>query len=298
MKKEFKRVVIWGHKLHSHTHSYIHNAFYRAFLSMGYEVIWTDDNDPLASSFSPKDALFITEGQVCKNMPLVKGNTYILHNCYDEKMWDVIRNEQIDYLKLQVYTNDVLNYNLPEIEPFLFYDEPGKMLYLPWATDLLKHEIIPFPVIPKTTTSFWCGTIGDGEFGNREQINPFINACRDNGIDFKHVSGVSIEENRELISKSYMAPAIVGRWQKEKGYIPCRIFKNVSYGCFGVTNSLVVHKLFEEKTVYSEHEYELFELTIERMKSAGYNRRLANMIKFVRDKHTYINRINTILNLL
>lgn len=28
---EIKKVVIWGHKLHSHTHSYIHNAFYNAF---------------------------------------------------------------------------------------------------------------------------------------------------------------------------------------------------------------------------------------------------------------------------
>lgn len=298
MKKEFKRVVIWGHKLHSHTHSYIHNAFYRAFQAMGYEVIWTDDNDPLASSFSPKDALFITEGQVCKNMPLIKGNTYILHNCYDEKMWDVIRNENIDYLKIQVYTNDVLNYNLPEIEPFLFYDEPGKMLYMPWATDLLPNEIIPFPVIPKTTKCWWVGTIGDGEFGNCEQINPFINACRDNGIGFDHATGKSVEENIKLISESYMAPAIVGRWQKEKGYIPCRIFKNVSYGQFPMTNSAAVHKIFEERIIYSEYEYELFELMIKKMRSNTYKRQLIDSIAFVRNKHTYINRINTILNLL
>ncbi len=27
------KVVIWGHKLHSHTHSYIHNAFLVAFIN-------------------------------------------------------------------------------------------------------------------------------------------------------------------------------------------------------------------------------------------------------------------------
>src|SRR5690348_13238916 len=26
----FEKVIIWGHKLHSHTHSYIHNGFYHA----------------------------------------------------------------------------------------------------------------------------------------------------------------------------------------------------------------------------------------------------------------------------
>jgi hypothetical protein len=36
-KKEIKQIVIWGHKLHTHTHSYIHNAFFRAFQKMGYK---------------------------------------------------------------------------------------------------------------------------------------------------------------------------------------------------------------------------------------------------------------------
>ena len=31
MVMEFKQIVIWGHKLHSHTHSYIHYAFHKAF---------------------------------------------------------------------------------------------------------------------------------------------------------------------------------------------------------------------------------------------------------------------------
>jgi Lrp/AsnC family transcriptional regulator for asnA, asnC and gidA len=33
-----KKVVIWGHKLHSHTHSYIHNGFYIAFKHLGYDI--------------------------------------------------------------------------------------------------------------------------------------------------------------------------------------------------------------------------------------------------------------------
>ena len=41
---KFSQIIIWGHKLHSHTHSYIHNAFYIAFKYLKYKVLWLDDN--------------------------------------------------------------------------------------------------------------------------------------------------------------------------------------------------------------------------------------------------------------
>lgn len=298
----FKHVIIWGHKLHSHTHSYIHNAFFRAFESMGYDTHWFDDKDfeenPLVRSFDYNECLFITEGQVCAKMPIIKGNSYVLHNCYDEGMWNTIKDNGINHLKLQVYTDDVLKYNVPMIEPAIYHDAEGKMLYIPWATDLLPNEIVPYPVTAKTNVSNWIGTIGDGEFGNRDQVNAFINACRDNGVEFEHGSNLSMEDNRQKIAESYMAPAIVGRWQKEKNYIPCRIFKNISYGQFGITNSKKVYELFEQKIIYSEHEYELFGLMVEKMKSPTYIQELTDLIKFVKEKHTYVNRINTILSVI
>lgn len=44
---DIKQVVIWGHKLHSHTHSYIHNGFFLAFKHMGYNTLWLDNNDDI-----------------------------------------------------------------------------------------------------------------------------------------------------------------------------------------------------------------------------------------------------------
>ena len=40
--KDFKKVIIWGLPLHSHTHSYIHDCFFKAFTSMGYDTVWVD----------------------------------------------------------------------------------------------------------------------------------------------------------------------------------------------------------------------------------------------------------------
>ena len=43
----FNKIIIWGHKLHSHTHSYIHQAFNIAFTHLKYNVLWLDDNDDI-----------------------------------------------------------------------------------------------------------------------------------------------------------------------------------------------------------------------------------------------------------
>ncbi len=307
---KFKHVIIWGHFLHDHTHGYIHQAFYCAFKHLGYDTYWLGDSDFEPNSkltnfvkdqvtYEFKDCLFITEGQTCKNMPIIAGNSYILHNCYDEAMWEKIHAENVNYLKLQVYTDDVLGYaDAKLIEPCIYYDDIGRILYMPWATDLLPEEINVNPTTEKTNVSFWVGTIGDGQFGNRHQINAFINACRDNGIDFQHANNLSMEENQQKIAESYMAPAIVGEWQKGKSYIPCRIFKNISYGQFGITNSKRVYELFNRKIIYSEHEYELFGLMEEKMKSPTYKEELTALITFVRDRHTYLNRIETLLSVL
>ena len=42
--KELK-VVIWGYPLNSHTHSYIHSSFYKAFKYLGHNVHWFHDDD-------------------------------------------------------------------------------------------------------------------------------------------------------------------------------------------------------------------------------------------------------------
>ena len=67
------KIVIWGHKLHSHTHSYIHYGYWRAADYLGHEVYWYDDTDNVMDvDFS--NSIFITEHQVCKNIPLRKAD--------------------------------------------------------------------------------------------------------------------------------------------------------------------------------------------------------------------------------
>lgn len=295
----FDKVVIWGHKFHSHTHSYIHNAFFKTFQYMGYDTYWFDDNDEL-SNFNFSNSLFITEGQVDKRIPIRSDCEYILHNCSSSKYQSLPSN---NWFNLQVYTDDVLSLSTAtKIETCIYYDLKNKCCYMPWATDLLPDEIEKIKqeltdISQKSTVIWWIGTIGEGKFGNINELSPFMKACQENEISFTHVTGLSVEKNIELIKKSYIAPAIVGKWQQEVGYIPCRIFKNISYGKLGVTNSYRVYELLEKKIIYNSDTYELFYDAQERTDNISLDE-IKELMDIVKTKHTYINRIQTLLYFL
>jgi len=42
---KYSKVIIWGHPLYSHTHSYVHDAYYKAFKHLGYETYWFYDEE-------------------------------------------------------------------------------------------------------------------------------------------------------------------------------------------------------------------------------------------------------------
>lgn len=294
----FDKVIIWGHKLHTHTHSYIHNAFYRAFQHMGYQTYWFDKYDAL-HNIDVSNALFITEGQADENIPLRSDARYILHNCDVRKYQPFF--QQGHCIILQVYTDDVLPRPVTKVEDFIYYDLADKCIYMPWATDLLPHEIDAIkkelPKIKRKKVVWWIGTVGAGEFGNIEQIAPFQKACEEHGIKFRNAMGKNVQDTIKDIQISYLAPAIVGKWQQKVGYIPCRIFKNISYGQMGVTNSRHVYNLFKGKIVYNSDTYQLFYDAQKRMKTMT-QKELFDLMDFVRDHHTYINRIETLLSFL
>lgn len=290
----FEKVVIWGHKLHTHTHSYIHDAFYKTFRHLGYETYWFDNSDDV-SGFDFANTLFLTEGQVDDRIPMRNDCDYMLHN------WDPSKYTAIDpanRICFQVYTHDVFKVsNIIQLDDFIYWEPEGQCLFMPWATDLLPEEIeackMKLP-LNRSSVVYWVGTIGEGLFGNKKQIDPFIQACRENGLLWRHLTGLDVNKSVQFIQESYLAPTIVGQWQLEKGYIPCRIFKNVSYGQLGITNSATVNELFKGKIAYHPDSYQLFYVAKSKLETHTNEDQIA-LMDFIKEKHTYVNRINTLL---
>jgi hypothetical protein len=294
----FNKIIIWGHKLHTHTHSYIHYGFYKAFKYLNYDILWLDNNDNI-NNIDFHKCLFITEGQVDRNIPIIEDSIYILHNCDGNKY------KNIKYkFNLQVITKADLNrykfYKIPNEYGYYHSD----LLMICWATDLLPDEInkniekVKNDEINSENELYFIGMMLDVW----DKVSIW---CNNNNIKFINKGGfsnnVSSEENMVYIQKSILAPAIQNKWQVDNGYIPCRIFKNISYGKMGLTNNLFVNELFNNELIYDNdidnllNKGLLFNKNIFDKNIFNNKNKLIKLMEYVRDNHTYINRINALL---
>ena len=85
----YKNILIIGHELHSHTHSYIFNGIYKALIALNYNVDWIqndDDINKVKSLISSKIQydIIITELYYNKNIPIIENCTYIIQQPFLE----------------------------------------------------------------------------------------------------------------------------------------------------------------------------------------------------------------------
>ena len=297
---DIKQVVIWGHKLHTHTHSYIHNAFYKTYTHLGYKTIWLNNNDNI-NNIDFSNTLFLTEGQVDNGIPIRKDSYYILHNCNMDK-YNIIPKSNI--LIIQVFSNDVIKRNEQKIDEYIYYNqsknnESYSILYMPWATDLLPEEINNnilnlYNIKIKREINF----VGY----ETPEWNIVKNFCNVNKIAYNSRGGfqnnVDALTNQQLIKQSFIAPSIQTKWQVDNGYIPCRIFKNISYGRMGVTNSYTVFQLFKKSIVYNPNINICLKMAINFENNTNEYKKniIIPLMCDVRENHTYINRTQTIFD--
>ena len=312
------KYLIWGYKNVYHTHSHIHEGFYRTLKKMGKNVEWMDESFEL-KNYDITNTLVITNHDCLydagywpwsvrrvSSLPISEEAFYVVHGSNDHAETREIFYGKSNHLSWNVYNDRsaqlTSTYGIPLTQTvFLAEDTPfypeQRHLEFRWATDLVPEEIEmnkPKELLSlKNTIINWVGTIWQV---NGEEISQFIKACKEDGVEFKHIGAgqkgvVSIEENIKLVRESYMAPAISGTHHLTEGYAPCRIFKNISYGQFGITNNKRVQDIFNGNLIYNPDPYKLYYEAKERLSSISV-KELHDLMDFVAENHTYINRIN------
>lgn len=296
---KINKVVIYGHKLYKHTHSYAHYGFFKAFKFLGYDTVWLDENDNV-SDINFKNSLFITEGQTDNNIPMNSSSYYCLHNCGLNKY----KENNCKILSVQVlHTKKYLQFGPNN---FQFFNPKELSVVFPWGTDLLPMEIEKLePINNFNNLVYWIGTYGGGEFGNVDVIHPLELFCKEKGLEFIRIdpwaSPVSIDEHVTLIRQSFFSPSFQGKWQLNAGYIPCRVLKLTSYGQYPITNSIDVYNLFQEESVllkdldFNTMYEELYKI---KKDLHLYQKKTKSLQNYIKENHTYLNRCNFILNAL
>jgi hypothetical protein len=328
-KNKFKKIIIWGHKNSRHTHFHIHYGYYKAFKFLGYDTFWFDNQDKI-DDFDFDYSLFFTEDQAHHGIPLKKLSSYVLHNCRLDKYIEF----GCDFINLVNYLNtfkqcfEKKQSGLEGLNAYTYYEDSTRSLIQPWATDLLPYEFSE--TIHRLNNDHkhvnYVGTVWGP---NEDLIAQFDRACRSHGKIFKnHVSfgaawkanqsvlgaGVRkivskiadqffptpIDEScaRKLVLNSYIAPDLRNMDHVNRGYIPCRIFKNISYGKIPATNSVYIQNFFSEQLPYSCDMDSLFDVNVSLLSNPKNITNYKNVLFEVRNNHTYINRINSILEIL
>jgi hypothetical protein len=258
INKKFNKIVIWGLKKKYHTHRYIHKAFYENAKKLGYDVIWVEDEEKNAKLIKPSDLIISAEviGKMVPekikiedyNLPIRKDVYYCLHNYKD------IFKSNLDFnhlLNLQVYTTLEAEESDVKLGPVTYFNTKSRTLYQPWGTDLLSKEF-KRPVFNQNKLIFWIGSIWNdrNNHGNLEQIADLKRVILKNKLRFIHLRFIPDYLNRFFIRISRIAPAIAGRHQVNVNYLPCRMFKNISYGQLGFSNVEKFNDIFKSSNIY------------------------------------------------
>jgi hypothetical protein len=234
--RKFKKVVIWGLRRQYHTHRYIHQGFYQNLKKLGVPAVWADYH--AKPSLIEKGDLVISSAVQGRGvgkieLPLADGVYYCLHNFAE----DVVAKIPAPYrVSLQVYTSkaDAADQKWGEVT---YFDTKTQTLFQPWGTNLLPEEF-KTPTFNNHKRVVWVGSVWNNPLGqgNVNEMGELKRALANNAIKFSAVRFVPDWLSIALIRYSRLAPAIAGRWQAENNYLPCRMFKNISYGQLGFSN--------------------------------------------------------------
>ena len=330
--KTFRQVIIWGFPLHSHTHSYIHGAWVKTFHHLGINVHWFHDKE-YPTNFDYSNSCFITEGWADDNIPVNSSSTYFVHIAKNPAKYlsKGARLIEIRYNVLEIYDFNY-DYVLPKNPVYIsretLYERveddsavafrrdrlptkaPYEVAYMMWATDLLPHEFnYNDAEATHANEIYYIGSIGENH-----PFLEFAQHAKKAGLQVRHIDPwskpVSYEENIMLMKRSYCTPDFRSSGDKDKeelygkmngtnhldiGYIPCRVFKAISYGQSGITNSKRVKELLGEHVEYAATPADVLPLVEKRKYDIEWRK---SAMRHVAENHTFLQRARDLARIL
>jgi hypothetical protein len=287
------KVIIWAHKLHTSTHSYVQNGYYRSFKELGWETHWVDTSD--VDSVDISNSLIFVEDSVKNGLPIRKDCKYITHHFPEGELIEKgIPSENVLRLGNYLPREEIHE----RISDLTYWDSKTRTLYQPWGTDLLPSEIDTDDYVifnPDSKKLHYIAMLYEQGVWWAQEFANIID--RNHGVEFMvYTQNASDEENRNLIRESFLCPDFRSDWHLQCGYIPCRMWKNISYGRITGTNSPLVKRALGDHVVFGGTPQTLYQNLLEAEINRSVNMREA--MEHVKENHTFINRVNNLLKFL
>ena len=239
-----KRIVIWGlRSVYNDSYRFIQGGFYLTLKKLNIPTIWIDDAPENTNQIQIGDLIFAANRSM-QYLPILAGVKYCLHNLerrfvesLDKKdcvlLQTLIKERYVSEAQKNSGANAIL-------DGAANYDVSSNVLHQSWGAPLLPREFFAPKKLLYKKSEYFVGTIWENELGqgNSTVIPVYKNELQKRGIRFLHVQGAPELFNPLYVRHSAVGAAIVGNWQREMGYTPCRLFKAVSFGRLGLINSM------------------------------------------------------------
>lgn len=313
MRLPFDRVVVWGHKpryvqrygiwlVRRHTHSYIHEGYFRAFSYLGFSTSWLED-EPASAQVDLRRALVLTEDQADLHLPAVADCSYVLHHStkakYAQSDARVLNLANFTTVEVEKLTKaNGIDSNWKKLDDVTFYDSRSRTLYQPWATNLLPTEINTHQTFTPSRSQKFVHYVGTTRHDNIPHSMRIIRQhVKREGLCLKVHSGVDDVTAEALMYSSRTSFDVRGTHHRNVGYIPCRIWKGLSYGIPMTSNSPKLHSIFGDRVNFAFSDMEMLDSSITHTDSSSYDQINDNK-SWIKNHHTFVNRALRILEIL
>ena len=232
------KIVVWGLKSVIDSYKFIQKSFYENARLLGYEAVWVDDLETNQSLVNRGDIVFAVD-RARRHLPIRSDAKYVLHNISSEEL-----KLEKNFINIQVFRKDSIGTSLGI--HWVQWDASSRTLFQPWGIPI-PPKLWKIPRYPIKKQEYWVGSIwNDSENrGNSEFMKKYIQVLAKHEISFcrkgtptrLQPNGISEGRGQKLVNRSVIGAAVVGEWQKENLYVPCRLFKNIAAGAPPSSNS-------------------------------------------------------------
>lgn len=255
------RLIVWGGRENLDSIRHVLRHYFENANRLTGHALWLKDDPAMMSAILPGDTVLAVD-VTAHHLGYLPGVRYILHN-FDgaHPLCQALEETPENLLRLQVWTNDATG---EEWDICRQFDLEARTLFQPWGTDVLAEDFMSPVFNPESgrvafVGAVWADQWQGVELGNEGTIGELRAWCRQRALMFDHRTHVPDSVNIDVVRAARLAPALAGQWQCDKGYVPCRALKNVSYGALCVTNVPSVKRILWPTAVEGETVEELME---------------------------------------
>jgi len=279
----FQSVVIFGKELY-HEDGYINFGFYNAFLEMGYDTYWIHENNlDEIKEFGNNTLFIINEVKNSELIPINISNYYVIIKANGKSFRCMDKNR----VHLLEYSTDLDLNRYTKIEDYIYEFRRKRMIVMPYASiatptqiiDNLKNFIDKKDREDKIVLA--------RNYDNNIQ-NDIINA-NSKRLTIKKL--LLLDNEVDLIRKVKLSCCFTSNKKK----IDHKTLTHIAYGTMCITNSSITNDLMKNKLCYLADTSTLDDDCDDYFDSIK-KEELFDLIEYIINNHTFINRIKTILN--